>query len=115
MAPKLIPAEQDLADAAVLEEAARIMRRVRGGLGTAVAVIDDTARQLRERAAAQAPEVGQRIEFTADGRMRTGNVLRIFGTKAVNITIKTDDEETPQTYVRLRRDVQVIPAKSDPR
>jgi hypothetical protein len=54
------------------------------------------------------PEPGQHVRFLTDPGMRTGIVQRVWGIKAVNVTVKTDDEMPGQTFVRLSCDVEII-------
>lgn len=50
----------------------------------------------------------QRVRFPAGDRTRTGVIQRIWGNRAVNVSILTDDEAPGQSFVRLAGDVEVI-------
>lgn len=48
---------------------------------------------------------GDRVGFSTTAGLTFGTVFRVWGTRAVNISIKTDDG---RTYVRLIQSVQLV-------
>jgi len=66
--------------------------------------------------AAEVPEAGDTVQFRTIGpaRTREGIVQRIFGHRAVNVSIRTSDHTPGQVFVRLAGEVQIIERKDTP-
>lgn len=60
------------------------------------------------------PQAGQRVRFSTERGARTGVVQRVWGSRTVNVTIRTDDKIPGQTFVRLHREVEIIPGDAAP-